>query len=170
MKAVKRNIVLIGMPGSGKTAIGRLVAEGLGLQFYDVDEYIEDTERKSIKEIFTRGEDHFRDIESAAIKEISGKSPAVIATGGGAVKRNENMEALKGNSIIIFLNRPLENIIKDVDMASRPLLAGGVSRIYELYEERYHLYKKYSDYEILNDAGFEDAVDKIMSLLGAIKG
>jgi shikimate kinase len=161
-----KNIVFIGMPGSGKTTIGRLVAKELSLQFYDVDEYIEETQGKSIREIFKAGEEEFRRLESAAIRELSSKAPSIIATGGGAVKSTENMEALRENSIIIFLNRPLENIVSDIDVSSRPLLAEGVSKVYELYKERYPLYKKFSHCEILNDSGLQEIIDKIVKLAG----
>jgi shikimate kinase len=156
------NIVLIGLPGSGKTNIGRAVAKRLSLPFYDVDDYIEKKEGKTIKEIFLQGEDYFRELESKAIEELSKNCPSVISTGGGAVKIPSNMEVLKKNSIIVFLNRPLENILKNIDTSNRPLLADGKSKLHELYKERYHLYKKYCDIEIINNAGFNEVVERII--------
>jgi shikimate kinase len=159
---INKNIVLIGLPGCGKTTIGRAAAESLSMSFYDVDEYIEEKEGKLIKAIFLQGEAYFRKLESQAIEELSKKSSSVIATGGGAVKVSSNMEILKDNSIIFFINRSVENIIKDIDTSNRPLLAEGAARVYKLYEERYALYKKYCHFEVLNDSSIQAAVDKII--------
>ena len=167
-KGFDKNIVFIGMPGSGKSTIGSIVAEMLDMPFIDIDDYIEEREEKSINQIFKQGEEHFRDIETSAIKEVCKRSypnAVVISTGGGAVKRPENMEALKENSIIIFLNRSVNNIIGDIDIQKRPLLAEGEERLYKLYEERYPLYNMYSDIKIDNDFCIGDAIDEIMSIL-----
>lgn len=160
-----KNIALIGMPGCGKTTIGKAVAERLLLPFHDVDKYIEKKEGKLIKDIFINGEAYFRKLESQAIKELNELIPSVISTGGGSVKIPANMETLKKSSVIFFINRPLENIAGDIDTASRPLLAEGSAKLYKLYEERYPLYKKYCDFEILNDGGLEDAADKIVEII-----
>lgn len=162
---IDKNIVFIGLPGCGKTSIGKKVAEKLTLPFYDVDEYIEKKEEKQIKEIFLKGEPYFRKLESQAIEEISGNNLCVISTGGGSVKVSSNMETLKQNSIIFFIKRPIENIIQDIDTSTRPLLTEDMTKLYELYEERYPLYKKYSDIEVLNDTDFQEVVDKIVHLI-----
>ncbi|MFL0269715.1 shikimate kinase [Candidatus Clostridium radicumherbarum] len=165
MKNFNKNIVLIGLSGCGKTSIGKMIAEKLLLPFYDVDEYIEKKENKLIKDIFLLGEVYFRKLETTAIEEISKKCPIVISTGGGVVKVLSNMETLQKNSIIFFINRPIENIIQDIDISNRPLLSGDVSKIYKLYEERYDLYKKNSNFEVLNDKNLEDVVNKIIKLI-----
>jgi shikimate kinase len=168
MMKIHKNIVFIGTPGCGKTTIGKIVAKRLLLPFCDVDEYIERTEGKSIKDIFINGEVYFRKIESAAIKEISKTCSLVISTGGGAIKIPENMEVLRNNSIIIFLNRPVENIVADIAVSARPLLADGPSKVYELYRERYPLYKKYCDYEIHNDKSISVVVDELVEFINSI--
>lgn len=160
-----KNIVFIGMPGSGKTSIGEAVAEKLQLPFFDVDIYIEKKEEKSIKDIFQSGEEYFRNIESQAVAEIIQHCPCVISTGGGVVKNFYNMETLQKNSIIFFINRPIENILQDIDISTRPLLVEGTFKIYKLYEERYALYKKYCNIEILNDMDFQKVVEKILQCL-----
>ncbi|MCM0650676.1 shikimate kinase [Clostridium swellfunianum] len=162
---LNKNIVLIGMPGCGKTSIGKIVSEKLFLPFYDVDEYLEAKEGKPIKDIFLKGEAYFRELESSSIKEIVNNCPSVISTGGGAVKVPRNMEILQKNSIIIFINRPLENIIKDIDTSTRPLLLEGQSKLYKLFEERYPLYMQFNDLEVLNDTTIEEAADSIIKLL-----
>lgn len=163
--SINKNIVFIGMPGCGKTSIGREVAKRLSSSFYDIDEYIERKTGKLIKEIFLEGETYFRKLESEAIKDISENCPCVISTGGGSVKLPENMEALQKNSIIIFINRPVDKIIEDIDITTRPLLSDDIKRLYKLYEERYNLYKKYCNIEVINNMELEDIIDKIMELI-----
>jgi len=160
-----KNIVLIGLPGCGKTVIGKAVSKRLSLPFCDIDEYIEKKEGKLIKQIFLQGEDLFRKLESQAINEASKNCPSVISTGGGSVKLHSNMETLQKNSIIIFINRPVEHIIQDVDISTRPLLAEGAAKLHQLFKERYHLYKKYCDVEVINDTDFDEVVDKIVELI-----
>lgn len=159
-----KNIVLIGMPGCGKSTIGKILSQKLEIEFCDVDEYIEKIQGKTIQEIFKNGEDYFRDIESKAGEELSRTCSKVISTGGGVIKKLENIDTLKKNGIIIFINRPLENIISDVDVSKRPLLKEGKEKIYKLYKERYDLYKKYCDYEIMNDDKLEEVVSEIESI------
>lgn len=156
-----KNIVIIGMPGSGKTTVGLLLSEKLNMKFVDMDEYIKIMENKSISEMFAISEEYFRNVESKCAKILGKKSSLVIATGGGIVKRRENIDYLKKNSLIVFLNRPPERIIKDIDITTRPLLKEGKDKVYTLYNERLHLYKKYCTIEVLNDKTLNDAVNEI---------
>lgn len=160
-----KNIVLIGMPGCGKTTIGKLLAQRLCLEFCDIDKFIEKKYKTTIADMFKIGEDYFRKIESTAVEEVGKISPKIISTGGGVVKSYRNIEVLRKNGIIIFINRPLENIISDIDTVSRPLLADGKERIYKLFHERYHLYKKYCDYEIMNDADIDLVLKNIIHVI-----
>ncbi len=164
-----KNIVLTGMPGCGKSTIGSMLSKYLGMNFIDMDDYIEKHEQKSIKEMFSISEEFFRDAESRYAKELGKLNSHIIATGGGIVKRKENIEYLKDNSIIIFINRPVESILMDIETDTRPLLAEGKVKIYKLYEERIELYKKYCDIEIYNSGDISEAVDTIMKLLEEIK-
>lgn len=141
----KPNIVLIGMPGSGKTTVGRLLAEKLVMEFADTDAMVE---RKygPIPDIFkNEGEAAFRAYESEEAKTAAAKSHAVISTGGGMILDGRNMDTLKGTGIAVFLDRPLETLLEQTDTSGRPLLAGGSDAIASLYRQRHGLYMKYAD-------------------------
>ena len=112
------NIALIGMPGSGKSSTGRILAERLGRTFVDIDEAIEETQGKSPAEIITsEGEAAFRAVETSVLAAYAAQSGLVIATGGGVVTREENYPLLRQNSTIVFIDRPLDELAKD----GRPL-------------------------------------------------
>ncbi|WP_313339100.1 shikimate kinase [Sedimentibacter sp.] len=162
---MSRNIVLIGMPGSGKTVIGKETAKKLNMIFVDMDEMIQAKESKSIAEIFKDGEEYFRSLETDCAKELGNKNSLIISTGGGIVKRKENIDYLKRNSIVVFINRHPDNIVKDVDIQKRPLLSNGIDNIYKLYNERIDLYKKYCDIEVINDKEINDSVEDIIQKL-----
>ncbi len=135
--AEKSNIVLIGMPGSGKTACGRHLAEMLGKTLIDTDDVITEKIGKTPNEIITEsGESKFREIESAVVKEVSAMQGAVISTGGGTILNYVNLELLRENGRVYFLDRALDDIKTSDD---RPL-----SKNRELLEKRYN--ERYSIY------------------------
>ena len=119
-----KNIVLTGFMGTGKTTIGKELARMLHMRLVDVDAEIEGTQKMTISDIFaTHGEQHFRDIETDMIKKLSREKNIIISTGGGAVLRDENMEALKENGIIFCLNASTETILERTGRSEdRPLL------------------------------------------------
>lgn len=162
---MKSNIILIGMPGCGKTTIGEDLAKKLDYDFCDLDQHIVEKEKMTIDEMFEKGEDYFRDIESSGVKDICKWENTVIATGGGVVKRQENIDILKENGFIIFIDRPIENIISDVDTDTRPLLKEGKERLYKLLEERYKLYQDCCHIEIINDGELENLIEKLLLIL-----
>lgn len=162
---MNKNIVLIGLPGCGKSTIGKKLAVRLKIDFCDLDEYIEQKERLTISELFKLGEEKFRQIETAAVFEKSKSCPQIIATGGGVVLNYNNIKALQENGIIFFINRPLAQIASDLDISNRPLLQQGREQIYSLYAERIELYKNYSDFEISNSGEVEQAVAEIIGIL-----
>ncbi len=161
---MEKNIVLIGMPGCGKTTLGKILNTELAMEFYDMDNCIERKANKKISELFEKGENYFRDIESVVCKELSKKKNVIISTGGGVIKRKENIDFLKENGIVIFIDRSVDDIIGDVDISKRPLLKEGKEKVLKLYEERYLLYKNYADKIVVNNTNIEDTKNKIIDI------
>lgn len=154
------------MPGCGKTDIGKILAEKLHMKFCDIDRYIEKNTKKSITELFQDGEEGFRRIERRAVLQISKEENTVIATGGGVIKSFENIQNLRKNGIILFINRPIENIAEDIDISTRPLIKDKKEKLYILYQERYSLYKKYCHHEVMNIGDLQEVIQKIIKIIG----
>ncbi len=145
-----KNVVLIGMPGCGKSTLGRCLAKRMGRDFIDADPEIEKDAGKTIPELFAVSEDFFRRQETLTTKRLSALHGKVLAMGGGVVLRQEN--------IIIFLDRSPEDIIGDVDTKTRPLLAAGRQRIYDLYAQREALYRAAADVTVRNKGSLRDVL------------
>jgi shikimate dehydrogenase len=141
----KENIILVGMPSSGKTTVGKILAKETNRELVDLDCEIENHIGCTIAEFFkSHTEKDFRDIETQITKEISKKNGIIISTGGGCILRDENVSALRSNGRLYFLNRSLENL---TPTDSRPL-ATKKEALQKLYNERYHIYINVSDVEI----------------------
>lgn len=154
----KQNVVLVGMPGCGKTTVGKQLAQRLNFDFVDTDEEIVKREGRSIPAIFEeRGEHGFRETESAVIREVSARQGAVIATGGGAILRPENVALLKENGRVYFLDRPLADLAATAD---RPLSRDRAA-LEKRYHERYDIYCTCCDQHITDTATPEAAVSRI---------
>lgn len=159
----EKNIVLIGIMGSGKSSKGKLLAERLGMGFIDIDEEIEKEQGMTVPEIFEKhGKFKFRDLENRKTAEISTLKHHVISTGGGVVLSDSNMENLGKNGIIVFLNRDIDETVRTIDTANRPLLADGAHKLYEIYNDRLELYRKWCDFELAGESTVEAAVDEII--------
>ncbi|MBR3787490.1 MAG: shikimate dehydrogenase [Firmicutes bacterium] len=141
-----RNIVLIGMPGCGKSTIGRIISEKTGKEFVDMDDEIVKKAGKPIPEIFEEvGEPGFRDIESQVAAELGKQRGLVIATGGGAILREENVYALKQNGLMIHIKRPLEELA----MNGRPL-SKDIEALRKMEAVRMPIYEAAADMTIDN--------------------
>lgn len=144
------NIVFIGMPMSGKSHYTRHIAGNYQKTLIDIDKEIESTEGKSIQNIFDiYGEKAFRDIESNIISIFSKGLNKAISTGGGVVLNPENMNKLKQNGVVVFLDVPL-NVLKKMSPKDRPLLKDP-NNLIKLYNKRHHLYNDYCDIRILKN-------------------
>ncbi len=153
------------MMGCGKSTIGKMLAEEIGYNFVDCDEYLENKYNKTIPECFEISEKYFRDLESECVKELSLQSGNVLSTGGGIVLRAENIEVFK-DDVVIFINRPIENILSDVDKSNRPLINNqDSSKVLEIYNSRIELYKSSCDFEIVNDGSIEAVLNEIKKII-----
>lgn len=155
----KQNIVLTGMPSSGKTTVGKIIAEKTGRSFYDIDDEIVKTAGMDIPAIFSeKGEEYFRNLESAEAKRLSTLNGCVISCGGGTVLRQENVFALKQNGVVFFIDRPLEKLMPTAD---RPLSSDRIA-IEKRYNERIDIYKSTCDMRITAD----ESAEKIAEIIG----
>ena len=158
--ASKENIVLTGMPGSGKSTVGKLMNID-GFSFVDTDEEIEKRCGCSIKELISsKGEKYFRDLETEVIKDVSSKGCQIISTGGGAVLREENVTALKRNGKIFFINAEPERLCPT---DSRPL-SDTAEKLKNLYDERIDIYKGTADVTVPDMATPEDEAEFILKV------
>lgn len=138
-----QNLVLVGMPGCGKSTLGRRIAEKTGRPFFDADEVLVQKSGRTIPEIFeTDGEAGFRARETEILADLCKQSGAVIATGGGAVTRPENFDILRQNSTVLFINRDISVLPTD----GRPL--SQQNKLSDMYAQRLPLYRAVSDFEI----------------------
>lgn len=162
VKNDKQSIVLIGMPSSGKTTVGRILSEKCGKQLADTDEYIVRKIGMPISDFFAKhGEAEFRKIEKETVAELSATGGRIIATGGGAVLDPENVRALKQNGVLVFLDRRPENLIATDD---RPL-ASRRSALEKLYAERYDIYCAAAELHIDANTTPEAEADAILKEL-----
>ena len=155
------NIVLIGMPGCGKSSIGKRLAKATGRKLIDTDIYIkEQTGKTSSELLIEKGEAAFRKIETECVKELAKEHSLIIATGGGVPMNPRNIHALKMNGKILFLDRAPEKL----STFNRPLSQNG--GVYKLYDERYDIYNSVCDIRIENNGeDFSPAADEIIKHL-----
>lgn len=159
----KKNIVLIGMPTSGKTSVGKELAKSFNKQFVDIDEEIVKKIGMEISEFFKlNGEKAFRDIEEEVVSEVAKHPSQIIATGGGSILREKNVDHLRQNGTLYFLDRPLEKLITT---SSRPL-SSDREALKKRYEERYGIYSSVADIRIDASGTVEDSVKAILEKEG----
>lgn len=152
------NVILIGMPGCGKTTVGKMIADKLCREFFDADVEFEKMHGISpAKCIEQMGEDKFRELENLTLSALGKKSGIVLATGGGAVTREFNYSPLHQNGIIFFIERALENLARD----GRPLSAKTTPE--EMYAKRISAYKRFADVTIYSNEIVEDTANAIIS-------
>ena len=161
-------VVLVGSMGAGKTTVGGLVAEALGLDFLDTDQVIEKVAGKPVSEIFVDdGEGHFRELERTAVAEALASHPGVLALGGGAVL-DESTRALLAEHPVVFLQVGLSDAASRVGLGvSRPLLLGNVrGRIKQLLDERTPIYTSVATHTVQTDGlSAAEVADQVVSLV-----
>lgn len=157
----KENIVLIGMPSSGKSSVGKRLGELLGRELLDTDTLIRENVGREIPDIFKEeGEEKFRDYESDAIRSASARGGIIIATGGGAILRAQNVRSLKSNGRLYFIDRPLEMLIPTSD---RPL-SSSREAIEKRYKERYPIYTAVCDEHIDGGGTVDEVAERILEV------
>lgn len=159
LEANKQNIVLVGMPGCGKSTVGGRIAAALGRELLDSDSEIVNDVGMSIPEYFAKyGEGEFRERESEAVERLAQKNGVIIATGGGAVLREQNVKMLKRNGVVIFIDRSIENILPTED---RPLSRDRAA-LQKRYDERYPVYCAAADIRIDADASIDEVAERVI--------
>ena len=159
------NVALIGMPSSGKSTVGRLLADKLGKRFIDLDEEIVKADGRSIPDIFAaEGEDGFRARESAQTARFAKEGRQLLSCGGGIIKRGENLRALHQNGVVLFIDRPLDALTVG---GGRPL-SSSPEALRQMEAERRPLYLAAADAVIPNSGTVEDAVAAAMEALDEI--
>ena len=164
---IHQHIFLIGMPGAGKTTIGKALAQTLGLEFFDVDTEIQERTGKSIQNIIIHdGEDEFHQLELEVIQDlVSHKKASVIATGGGTVLCDATAELMRESGYVVLIQRDVKQILDDLDMEIRPLLKESIEYIFRLYEERQPIYERVSHIKIENISNVADVVKAVIAAL-----
>ncbi len=154
------NIILIGMPGCGKSTIGQLLAEHTGLWLIDADAVITERAGKPIPRIFAEdGEEGFRHLETEVLKDLGKQSGFIIATGGGCVTRVENRDLLRQNGTLFCLNRDLDKLPTD----GRPL--SQATKLEDMYRVRKPMYDLFADYHVNNNGSAENTLSQILTIL-----
>jgi len=154
----RTNIVLIGMPSCGKTTLGKEMAEKWKKEFVDMDDLIVEKIGMSIADYFVvQGEDAFRRVETEVARELARRNGLVISTGGGCVKNKENMDYLKMNGVVFFIDREVKYLVAD---PSRPL-SKSPEVIEKLYEQREPLYQIYSEVRVENNGSLDETKEKL---------
>ena len=161
------NLILIGMPGCGKSSLGKKVAANMNLPYVDTDQRIEQAFGCPASQIFERyGEQAFRNAETNTLIQLTRETGSLVSTGGGMVMRENNREIMRNHGIIVLVDRPLEEIMGDIKLNRRPLLAQkGLPEVERLYHERIDTYRSIADVVLDNSHGYHAGVNGMEKLI-----
>ena len=157
---MERHIFLVGMPGSGKSALGRRVAMKLQMPYLDTDTYLAERTGMNTAQIYELyGEQAFRDGETKLLQELINATPGMISTGGGVALREENRRLMINHGYIVLIDRPIDDIMMDIRVEKRPFLAQkGREEIERIYSERMPIYRSVADATLDNGKGFHNGL------------
>ncbi len=168
---LKLHIFIVGMAGAGKTSLGRKLAQNMNLRFVDTDQRVcEMMGLSSVSTVYAvLGEDLFRNAETGVLMEMAGQDPCIVSTGSGICNDAMNVTLMKNHGIIVFVDRPLDQILSDIKTDRRPGLAGGDHKdIINEYSREIGYYRAAADFRLDNSKGFvtglknlTDIVDKV---------
>ena len=167
---MERHIFVIGMPGSGKSSLGKKVAANLDIPYVDTDGRIEQAFGCPTSQIFELyGEQAFRNAETNVLIQLTRETGSLVSTGGGMVLRESNRELMRNHGIIVLIDRPLEEIMGDIKLNRRPLLAQkGLQEVERLYYERIDTYRSIADVVLDNGHGYYAGVNGMEKLIRSL--
>lgn len=162
-----RHIFLIGMPGCGKSSLGKKSASYLGVNYVDTDQRIERVFGMPTAQVFQQyGEQAFRAAETNMLIHLTREPAALVSTGGGTVMRPQNLSIMRNHGLIILIDRPLDHILSDIKLNRRPLLAEkGLPEVERLYHERMPVYREAADIILDNSHGYYAGVNGLEKLI-----
>lgn len=161
------NLYLVGLPGAGKTTVGRIVARRLNLRFVDLDRLITQREGASIRDLYHMGEDSFRQKETAALLWVKENlNRCVVATGGGIVEREENLDLLRSETVLYVVRHP-RSILTTLNTDKRPVFEDDPNKIYPISRRRIPLYESIADLRVTNNRSLHSCIGKVLEQLKA---
>ncbi len=159
------NLYLVGLPGAGKTTVGRIVARRLKLRFVDLDRLITQREGATIQELYRVGEASFRDQETAALRWVNENlDRCVVATGGGIVERQENVDLLRKEKVLYVVRHP-RSILTTLNTDKRPVFHDDPNRIYPLARRRIPVYDSIADARVTNNRSLHSCIGRVLAQL-----
>ncbi|MBD5560014.1 MAG: shikimate kinase [Clostridia bacterium] len=162
------NIYLIGMMGSGKTTVGELLAERLGMRLVDLDAAIVADAQRTIPEIFAeRGEAYFRELESNVLYDLHRHENLIVATGGGTPLLERNRHLMEHSGTVVYLERDADRIIETIDAETRPLLKANPENVHRIYAARRSCYEDAANCTVSNNGTAEEAAEAVIAAVAA---
>lgn len=169
---LERHVFLIGMPGCGKSSLGKKVGNLTRVPYVDTDARITEGIGCSVPDIFAHyGEQAFRNAETNVLIGLTRERGSLVSTGGGMVLRDNNRAIMRNHGVIVLIDRPLEDIMSDIKLDRRPLLAQkGLSEVERLYHERIAIYRSVADIVLDNSHGYHAGVRELESIVRYMGG